>query len=158
MALPLILNDLQTLEDRKPGHFIIFDLSTNVRLHTIHIRRSLVLKINDEVNIVPNIVILLPMELEALLRITINLDKIETTDETDVLLIIVIVTLHLSQHSERINNDTKDNVEQNDDDNQEERKVEEESDRECDGIIASTSLCREKLTNTTTCPQSVVER
>ena len=75
---------------------------------------------DDKVEILPNMVILLDVDIKAFPRITIHNLPVNIADETCILDIIRFFNSFLSQLRKSINNNTEDNIEQDCNDDQEE--------------------------------------
>ena len=78
---------------------------------------------DNEVDILPNIVIGHRMELEALLRVPVKRLSIDAANKAHILYVIIRLSLLISQLGKSINNDTENNVQQNCDDKQEEGQI-----------------------------------
>ena len=66
---------------------------------------------DQEVNVIPDFVILIDMHLKSFLCVTIQCLSTQSTDVTPVLHIIFLHARFLSQLSESVNNNTKDHIE-----------------------------------------------
>ena len=75
---------------------------------------------DDEVQVLPDIMILSDVELEAFFSVSIEGLSLKVADEAFVLLILKHVHLLTSKLGKRINDNTEDDVEQNCNDDQEE--------------------------------------
>jgi len=118
-------------------------------LSSIKITTILLLKVNDKVNIIPNIMVKLIMVVEPLSSILIQSVFIQTTHKTNVFLIIFFKSSCLTQLRKRINNNTEHYIQNNSCDDEEERDVEEELDHEV-APIPWLNRCRGQFTDTAT--------
>lgn len=115
------------------------------------------LQVNDEVQILPDIMILSDVELEAFLSISIKCLPLKVANEAFVLLIFKHVHLLTSKLCKRINNNTEDNVKQNCNDDQEECQIVNGSEVEALDVLGSCRLCWQELTDSSTTSNTVVD-
>ena len=73
---------------------------------------------DEEVDIVPDLMIVAAVIVKALIRIPVQVLPIVPTDEANILHVVQLKTGLFSQLSKGVNDDTKDNVEQYDDNDQ----------------------------------------
>ena len=105
---------------------------------------------DDEVDVLPDIVVILSVVLEALLGISVKSLSADTANEANILAVIVSLTLLVSQLGKCIDDDTEDDVQKNCDDQQEESKIVCRTEVETLSVFRRSSLSRQELTDTTT--------
>ena len=77
---------------REPSHILLLQQTVDVWLNTIEVTGVLLLQVNDEVNIVPDEVVLLSVEVKAILRISIQLHNASFNELIDITYSVAIET------------------------------------------------------------------
>lgn len=111
---------------------------------------------NNEVYVLPDVVIIHRVELKALLCVPVERLPANTTDEANILAVLVSLSLLVSQLCERINNDTEDDIKKNCDDEQEEGQIVGRAEVETLLVLSCCCLRWKELTNTATTTKTVV--
>jgi hypothetical protein len=112
---------------------------------------------DNEIDILPNVMIGDSVVLEALLCVPVERLSIDAANEAHILAIIIGLTLLISQLRKCIDNDTKDDVQQDCDDEQEEGQVVCGSEVETLKVLGCGSLCWQKLADTATTTKTIVD-
>lgn len=112
---------------------------------------------DNEVDILPHIVIGHGMELEALLRVPVKCLSIDAANKAHILAVIIRLSLLISQLRESIDNDTENNVQQNCDDEQKEGQIIGGSEVEALEVLRCSSLRGQELANTATATKAIVD-
>ena len=112
---------------------------------------------NDEVEILPNVVVIFLMELKALLSFSVELLFLDIADKTEVFHIFNSLRFLISKLRKRINDDTENNVEQDCNNDHKEWQIINGSEVEPLNVLRSCGLSWEEITNTTSTSQTVVE-
>lgn len=110
----------------------------------------------DEVQVPPNIVVILLMKLESLFSVFIKNSFVDSADKAGVLRVLYDLKIYFSQLRERIDDNSEDDIQQNCDNKQEERKIVERPEVEALSVFRNCSLCRKELTDTTTASDSII--
>lgn len=100
----------------EPLDLLLFKKVQNVRLSTIQVTWINALDMDDEIDVLPLVVILLPMNAKACFSFSIECLLVDCTNETVVPHVSVGFTLVVSQLRKSIDDDTENNVEQDCDD------------------------------------------
>jgi hypothetical protein len=112
---------------------------------------------DDEIEILPHIMIILLMEVKALVCIPIKLLFINIANETSVLHVFVTSLSLISELGKSINNNTKDNVEQNCNNQKEEGEIHYTSEVESLNIFFCSRLSWQELSNSSSTSNSIVD-
>lgn len=112
---------------------------------------------NNEIEILPHIMIILLMEVKALICIPIELLFINIANEAQVLHIFFASTPLISQLSKCINNNTKNDIEQNCNNQQEKREVHYRPEIESLQVLSSCCLRWQKLSNTSSTSYTIID-
>jgi len=95
---------------------------------------------DDEVKVLPNVVVLPLMVLKAFFRIFVEYGFVNSTDEADVLRVLNNPNVDVSQLSESIDNNSEDDVQQDCNNEQEEGQIVERPEVETLGVLRDGSL------------------
>lgn len=112
---------------------------------------------NDEVQVLPYIVIVLCVEFEALVGVSFKNLPVNIANEAKVVHVLLSLTFLISQLSECIDDDTEDDVEEDSDDDQEECQVICRSEGPTLLILFDSCLGRQELSDTSTTSQPIVD-
>lgn len=111
---------------------------------------------NDEIDVLPNTVVILDVVREPLFCVSFQYWSVDTADEAVVFDIVKFVLGCISQLGEGIDNDTENNIEQDCDNDQEESQIKDSPEVEALNILFDGSLCGKILSNTTTTSNTIV--
>jgi len=95
---------------------------------------------DDEVKVLPNVVVLPLMVLKAFFRIFVEHGFVNSTDEADVFRVLNNPNVDVSQLSESIDNNSEDDVQQDCNNEQEEGQIVERPEVETLGVLRDGSL------------------
>jgi hypothetical protein len=115
------------------------------------------LQVNDEVDVLPNTVVILYVVGEPLFGVSFQYWSVDSADEAVVFDIVKFVLGCISQLGEGIDNNTENNVEQDCDNDQEESQIKDSPEVETLTILFDGSLCGQILSNTSTTSNTIVD-
>jgi len=113
--------------------------------------------VNDEVDVLPNAVVVLYVVSESLFGVSFQDWPVDAADEAVVFDIAEFVLGGISQLGEGIDNDTENNVEQDCDNDQEESQIKDSPEVETLTILFDGSLCWQILSDTSTTSNTIVD-
>ena len=112
---------------------------------------------DNEVEVLPDVVVVLQVVLEAFFGVSIEYLSVEIANEAEVLDILICLRFKVTKLSEGVDNNTKDDVEQDCDQDQEETQIVASSEIESLLVLTDRRLGWKEVSNTTTTSQSVVD-
>jgi hypothetical protein len=113
--------------------------------------------VNDEIEILPDIVIIFLMEVKAFICVSVKFLLVDVTDEATIFHIFVTGQTLVSELRERINNNTEDDIQQNCDHKQEKCEIDYSSEIESLNIFCGCCLSWKELSNTTSTSNSIID-
>jgi hypothetical protein len=162
-GLPALLSLLlKLLQPPRPSHgepldLLLFEELQNVRLGAVQVARVDALDVDDEVDVLPLVVVLRLVREEAGLRLPVKGLLVDVANEAVVPHVIVSLTLVVSQLGEGVDDDTEDDVEQDCDDQEEEGQIVDRPEVETLAVLRDCRLGGQEVADTATTPQTVIQ-